>query len=216
MKTCLILTGGSLDMEFANDYIKSHSFCKVIAVDAGLEKAHQLGLSVQAAVGDFDTLSKKNMEQYQREQGISWDIHKPEKDETDTELAVNTALASGCDEILMLGAMGGRLDHTIGNLHLLYYCLEKGMPAYMIDEKNKVYLTDKGMTFYKDRQWGKYISFLPLTFHVKGITLTGFKYPLYKKDIVIGPSLCISNEIIEETARLDFTEGVLICVESKD
>ena len=203
-------------MEFAEAYIRSHSFQYVIAVDAALKKAHQLGLAVQAAVGDFDTLGKEDLARYQKENGITWDIHKPEKDETDTELAVYTALRSGCDEIVMLGALGGRLDHTIGNIHLLYYCLEKGMPTYLVDERNKVWLTDRRTTFYKDRQWGKYVSFLPLTFEVKGITLTGFKYPLYKKDIQIGPSLCISNEITEQEATLDFDSGVLVCVESRD
>ena len=79
-------------MEFAEAYIRSHSFQYVIAVDAALKKAHQLGLAVQAAVGDFDTLGKEDLARYQKENGITWDIHKPEKDETDTELAVYTAL----------------------------------------------------------------------------------------------------------------------------
>ncbi|RGY99423.1 thiamine diphosphokinase [Clostridium sp. AM58-1XD] len=216
MRTCLILTGGSLDMEFAQKYIGGRTFHKIIAVDAGLAKAHDLGLAVHAAVGDFDSLDQDTLENYRKKNGIEWDIHKPEKDETDTELAIYTALKSGCEEIVMLGAMGGRLDHTIGNLHLLYYCLEHGMAACMVDEKNRVSVLNKGRAFKKDSQWGKYISFLPLTYEVKGITLTGFKYPLYKKDIVIGPSLCISNEIEEEEALLEFTEGVLICVESRD
>lgn len=216
MRTCLILTGGSLDMEFAKKYVKSRSFFKIIAVDAGLAKAHDLGLAVHAAVGDFDSLDKDTLESYRAKNGIEWDIHKPEKDETDTELAIYTALKSECEEIVMLGAMGGRLDHTIGNLHLLYYCLRHGLAACMVDEKNRVSVLDKGKIFKKDSQWGNYISFLPLTYEVKGITLTGFKYPLYKKDIVIGPSLCISNEIVEEEAALEFSEGVLICVESRD
>lgn len=216
MKTCLIITGGSLNMEFARDYIKNNGFHYVIAVDAGLKKAHELGIAVHAAVGDFDTLGRTAVEEYQRENGITWDIHKPEKDETDTELAVYTALKSGCDEVVMLGAMGGRFDHTMGNLHLLYYCLQKGMPACMVDEKNRVSVLNRGRTFKKDSQWGKYISFLPLSYEVEKITLTGFKYPLYQKDIVIGPSLCISNEIEAEEARLEFTRGILVCVESRD
>lgn len=203
-------------MDFAAEYIHSHSFHKVIAVDAGLKKARDLDLTVHAAVGDFDSLDKETLERYRRENQIAWDIHKPEKDETDTELAIYTALKSGCDEILLLGAMGGRLDHTLGNLHLLYYCLKQGIPAYMVDKKNRVSVLEKGRTFCRNSQWGKYISFLPLTYEVKGITLTGFKYPLYQKDIIIGPSLCISNEIVEEEAEIAFSQGILICVESKD
>lgn len=216
MKQGLIITGGCLDMDFASSYIKSHVFDTVIAVDAGLKKALKLGLHVDAAVGDFDTLSKNLWEEYRKHTEISWDVHKPEKDETDTELAITTAMKRGCQSLVILGALGGRMDHTLGNLHLLYFCLENKVDAWIVDEKNRVSVLDQGKTFYKNSQYGKYISFLPLSFTVKGITLTGFKYPLKNKDISIGPSLCISNEITEETARLEFTEGLLICVEAKD
>ena len=96
MKQGLIITGGCLDMDFASSYIKSHVFDTVIAVDAGLEKALKLGLHVDAAVGDFDTLSKNLWEEYRKHTEISWDVHKPEKDETDTELAITTAMKRGC------------------------------------------------------------------------------------------------------------------------
>ena len=88
--------------------------------------------------------------------------------------------------------------------------------SYLLDEQNKVYLLDEGRDFFEETLWGKYVSFLPLTQEVKGITLTGFKYPLQEKDIEIGTSLCISNELAEEEARIQFREGVLICVESHD
>ncbi|MBP3926388.1 MAG: thiamine diphosphokinase, partial [Clostridium sp.] len=71
-------------------------------------------------------------------------------------------------------------------------------------------------TFQKKNLWGRYISFLPLTEEVRGITLTGFKYPLTDKDIAIGTSLCISNELKKEEGVLELENGVLICVESHD
>ena len=63
---------------------------------------------------------------------------------------------------------------------------------------------------------GKYISFLPLSGEVKKITLTGFKYPLYEKDIDLGTSLCISNELTGTEGAIDFKSGILICIESHD
>lgn len=216
MKHCLIITGGYLDTDFALGYIKTLETDKIIAVDAGLEAVKKMGLIPDAAVGDFDTVNKTVMDEFKSAEGILWDIHKPEKDETDTELAINTAISYGAESIVILGATGGRMDHTIGNIHLLYYCLKKGIEAFIVDEKNRLYLLDKEHEFKRDDLYGKYISFLPLTQAVKGITLTGFKYPLYLKDIEIGASLCISNELAENTGRIEFTEGVLICIEAHD
>ena len=85
-----------------------------------------------------------------------------------------------------------------------------------MDPQNRLYLIDGEHTFRKDAVWGKYISFLPLTQEVKGITLKGFKYPLADRDIFIGTSLCISNELVEEEGRIMLSDGVLITVESHD
>lgn len=216
MKTCLVITGGPIDLGFAGDFLKDRRFNKVIAVDAGLEAVKALGILPDVIVGDFDTVKPEVLSEFRQMEHIIWEVHQPEKDETDTELALNRAMASGYGEIAVLGATGGRLDHMLGNIHLLYLCLQKGIFAYLLDSQNKVYLLDEGKDFFEETLWGKYVSFLPLSQEVKGITLTGFKYPLYEKDIEIGTSLCISNELIEEEARIDFREGVLICVESHD
>ena len=90
------------------------------------------------------------------------------------------------------------------------------MEAYILDSQNRIYLIDGERTFKRNEAWGNYISFLPLTQEVRGITLTGFKYPLHEKDIEIGTSLCISNELAGEEGTITFTDGVLIVVESHD
>ena len=108
------------------------------------------------------------------------------------------------------------MDHMLGNIHLLFPCLQKGIEAYILDSQNRIYLIDGYHTFRSSGLWGRYVSFLPLTEHVDGITLTGFKYPLSDKDIEIGTSLCISNELTGEEGTISFTDGVLIVVESHD
>lgn len=216
MKTGLIITGGTIDDGFAGHFLKNKSFDTVIAVDGGLEAMEALGLEPDVVVGDFDTVRPEILEQYRVKKGIAWEQHKPEKDETDTELALNTAIGLGCRELVVLGATGGRMDHAIGNIHLLYACLLKGVHACIVDEKNRISILSGRTVFRAENVWGKYISFLPLTEDVHGITLEGFKYPLYKKDITIGTSLCISNELVEETGVITFSDGILICVESHD
>lgn len=216
MKRCLIITGGTLDLDFAGSFLKNRKFQKVIAVDAGLKKALELGLEPDTVVGDFDTVDPEVLAFYRQKEHIVWDVHQPEKDETDTELALLKAQALGCGEIAVLGATGGRIDHMLGNIHLLFPCLQKGIHAYILDPQNKLYLIDGAKVYKRKKLWGKYISFLPLTESVRGITLEGFKYPLKEKDIEIGTSLCISNELTGEEGRITFRDGVLICVESHD
>lgn len=218
MRTCLIVTGGKLNLAFARSFLKKEKFDKMIAVDAGLEAMDALGLIPDYVVGDFDTVSTPVLERYRQLPFIVWEQHKPEKNETDTELARSRALTLGCGKIVFLGATGGRLDHMLGNLHALYACMESGVEAYLIDSQNRVCLLDEGKTFCRASLWGKYVSFLPYTEEVKGITLRGFKYPLHEKDIRRGQEvgLCISNELAEDTAVLTFTEGILICIESRD
>ncbi len=219
MKTGLIITGGRIDLAFAGNFLKNTPAAdEVISVDAGLAVTEKLGLAPTAVVGDFDTVDSAVLGRYRETPGILWDVHKPEKDETDTELAINTALKLGCQRIYILGATGGRLDHELSNIHLLKLCLDHGVEAYICDANNRVCLLAEGKTFDREKVYGKYVSFLPFSQKVRGITLTGFKYPLHEKDIEIGveAGLCVSNEIAEAEARIDFRDGILICVESRD
>ena len=216
MKRCLIITGGSIDLEFARSYLAKEKFERIIAVDRGLAAAGALGLMPDAEVGDFDSVDPAVLADFRRQEHIVWEVHQPEKDDTDTELAIKRALAMGASHIVLLGATGGRLDHLLGNIHLLFPCLQRGVQASVVDPGNKLYLIDGEHHFKKKDVWGTYVSFLPLTEEVRGITLRGFKYPLTDRDISIGTSLCISNELEDEEASITFREGVLVVVESRD
>lgn len=215
--TGLIVTGGPIDLVFAQTFIMERTFDRIIAVDRGLNAVSKLKLIPDAIVGDFDSADESVLKEFKsRTLDTTWEIHKPEKDETDTELAIITAIRLGCTKLILLGATGGRLDHFLGNLHLLYSSLKQGVEAAIVDERNWITVTEKERVFEADKIFGKYISFLPLSEEVKGITLTGFKYPLHKKDITIGTSLCISNELSGTTGKMEFDSGILICVESHD
>lgn len=216
MNTCLIIAGGSVDEAFAAGYLKGKTYGHVIAADSGLETAGRLGLMPTAAVGDFDSVSRETYACYAEKSGIRWDVHKPEKDETDMELALAAARARGCGRVEVIGATGGRMDHTLSNIQSMLPCLRAGVQVTLVDHKNRVFLLDKGRTFLRSECFGKYISFLPLTERVTGITLKGFKYPLNGCSLEIGPSLMISNELVREEGSIEFTSGVLICVESRD
>ena len=220
--TCLIVSGGPTDRKFAAEFVKNRKYPYVIAVDAGLAVCEELGLVPDLAVGDFDTFGLERMEELRRKEGWATDVHKPEKDETDTDLAIRSALRAGFHTAHVLGATGGRLDHELSNIHLMRAAKDAGLFMEIYDAKNRIFLLTPDDTehsvFLKDRIYGKYVSFLPLTETVLGITLDGFKYPLHNKDISIleNPSLCVSNEVPGELAKITFRKGILICVESRD
>ncbi|MCC8060332.1 MAG: thiamine diphosphokinase [Clostridiales bacterium] len=218
MKTCLIVSGGSLEPDFAAGFLEKTKIDKIIAVDGGLAYLDALGRVPDYIVGDFDTIDETVTERYRSYPYIVWERHKPEKNETDTELARSLVLTLGCGEIIFLGALGGRVDHMLANIHTLYACLQSGVKASLIDRRNRIYLLDEGKTFRRGEVWGKYISFLPYTEEVGGICLKGFRYPLVDRTIRRGEEagLCISNELAEDTAVLTFDSGVLVCVESHD
>lgn len=218
MKSCLIVAGGTVDLAFARSYLETEAFDKVIAVDGGLALMEPLGLVPDYAVGDFDTIDPAILERYHQIPYIVWDTHRPEKNETDTELARSRGLTLGCGRMVFLGATGGRLDHLLANLHSLYACLQRGVDACLVDPQNRVRLIDGETHFSAADQWGKYISFLPYTEEVHGITLRGFRYPLTDRTIRQGEEagLCISNELTGEEGILTLSEGILVCIESRD
>lgn len=216
MKRCLIVTGGTIDIAFAKDFLSQRSYDYVIAADAGLEVLRPLHISPNAVVGDLDTVDKKVLEEYQNQPGIEFEIHKPEKDETDTELALLTAARQGCEAVDILGALGGRMDHAIGNIQLMYQFFCQGMEVNIYDARNRLYPLGGHKVFHREEVYGKYISFLPMTETVEGLTLRGFKYPLQRRTIGLGTSLCISNELKREEGILELEKGVLLCVEAHD
>lgn len=216
MKRCLMVTGGPLDLSFGIRFLLGRTYDLVIAVDAGLAACEALGLCPDLLVGDFDTLGRERLLEYQERSGVRADVHQPEKDETDTELALLTAARQGCEAVDILGALGGRMDHAIGNIQLMYQFFCQGMEVNIYDARNRLYLLGGHKVFHREEVYGKYISFLPMTETVEGLTLRGFKYPLQRRTIGLGTSLCISNELKREEGILELERGVLLCVEAHD
>ena len=188
----------------------------IIAGDRGLEALYQLKIVPNHIVGDFDSVSPEILEFYKNQSQIIFHTYHPEKDNTDTDIALKLAISLKSSEITIMGALGRRMDHAIANIHILKDALETNIPCQILDEHNRIYLINKEITLEKNRVYGKYISLIPLTSEVKDLTLTGFKYPLDNYDLPIGTSLGVSNEIVENIAQIKMKKGILIVIESKD
>ncbi len=212
----LIIAGGDFSPEVAMKTLEEDSFDRIIAIDNGLSYLHDLKITPTHIVGDFDTVSKELLKEYHEDSKVKIVTLCPEKDATDTEVAVDLAIEEGCKSIFILGATGGRFDHTLGNLHMLYKLLCQGIRAYLLDKNNKIYLIKESITLLANQVKATYVSLLPFTEEVTELTLLGFKYPLTNFRLTQGTSIGISNEIIEAKAQILFNKGVLIVVESKD
>lgn len=188
-----------------------------VGVDRGVYTLIKRNITPSIAFGDFDSVSNYEIsviEEYVKEMKR----FKPEKNETDMELALNWAIEQNPDIIRIFGATGGRLDHLLANVHLLVKPLMKAniMNIFLIDNQNILSLKGPGSYKIEERVDKKYVSFVPLTLNVKGLTLDGFKYPLQNRHISIGSTLCISNELINEYGTFSFSEGILLVIRSND
>ncbi|MCM3767967.1 thiamine diphosphokinase [Neobacillus niacini] len=188
-----------------------------VGVDRGVFHLLSRNIQPMMAFGDFDSVSERELA-FIESKITNLKRFKPEKDETDTELALNWAVAQKPEEIRLFGATGGRLDHLLANVQLLTKPLSQGISTKisLIDRKNIAYLAGPGTYTVEKMLEKKYISFVPLTLNVSDLTLRGFKFPLENRHISIGSTLCISNELISEYGTFSFSEGILIVIRSHD
>lgn len=218
MKSCVIISGGRLDVQFASEFIKKEQPDLLITADKGLAFCEETGIVPTQIVGDFDTLGTALLPKYEA-LGVPVQKYNPEKDFTDTEIAVRLGVELGAEKITILGASeGNRLDHLFGNVLIMMYPQQAGVDCYMVDAHNRVRILTKPLELTKEEQYGKYISLIPLTTDVHGVTLTGFKYPLWdhRFNVETFGSLGISNELMEATGKIDFRSGILLMLECRD
>lgn len=186
-----------------------------IGVDRGNRYLLDHGLTPDIAIGDFDSISREELESYKT---LLKEVrqHVLEKDETDMELALDVALSLHPSKIHIFGATGGRIDHFIANLLLLTKMINQPqIPIEMIDKQNIAKINTAGSYTIKKSEY-PYISFIPLSGSVEGLTLDGFKYILTDGHILLGSTLCISNELIQNYGTYSFKKGILLVIRAKD
>lgn len=215
MENIIIVTGGMIREEFIKEIIAS--YCEktyIIGVDKGLEIIDSIEVKPDLVIGDFDSAKEGIRGKYINSPGAI--ILNPEKDFTDTHVAVIEALKLNPQSITIIGATGTRIDHLMGNISLLKLCLDKGVEAAIIDEHNKIRMIDRRLVIKKEKQYGKYISCIPFSDEVSGIYLSGFKYGLDNATITKDETIGISNELREEEGHIIVGKGYLLIMETKD
>ena len=198
MKRCFIFAAGT----FYGLRERPASGDLVIAADAGYRVCQQAGIVPDLLLGDFDSMDQPDFPNIRRS--------PVEKDDTDTMLAVKTALEEGCDTVYIYGGTGGkRLDHTLANLQTLLFLRRRGARGYLYDDDFVwTAIESESLTIEKTVEWGLFSAFC-LGDRAEGIDETGFQYPL--ADAVLTPEfpLGVSNHILEPTATITVRKGAL-------
>ncbi len=211
-----IFTGGNIFADSMDELgFKLTADDPVIAADSGYLTARRFGITPDLLLGDLDSLDQTKLAPHELDD-ISKIIVPSVKDDTDTQLAVDTAIERGARSIVIIGGLGGRLDHTLSSVFLLEYIADKGVGCVMTDGRNRVRLMRGGELLRVSRDGYKYLSLVALTDVCRGVSIHGVYYPLDLVELTRKYSYAVSNEITANHAEISLTDGVMLVIESKD
>lgn len=203
-----IYTGGFVDVANVTEHPKGDDL--VIAADSGWNNAKALGESPTVLMGDFDSLGEPKVPQ-----GVEVIRVPAEKDLTDTQLAVEYALQKGVRDIVIVGGLSGRLDHTLSNLAILEHLEALRVHCLITDGCNRARFIRNNSTLIPRGAY-TYLSLIAADPVVKGVEIDGVKYPLKKAKLKRSNQYAISNELTGNCAFIAVRKGGLYIIESRD
>ena len=184
----------------------------LIAADGGLRHLRRLGLAPRLLIGDLDSVTEVEV-RWAAENGAEVRRYPREKDATDLELALAAALQTGSRVILLVAALGGRLDQTLGNLGLLLRPELAGLDARLEDGREEVFLIRERAEIH-GRQ-GDIVSLLPWNGPAEGVSTQALRYPLRSETLYPDSTRGISNEMQGDTADVWLRAGILLCIHTR-
>ena len=207
MKRCVIVGGADVNnYEYINEKIRKDDF--VIFCDSGLKHLGKLEATPSLIVGDFDSHENPMM-------NVETIVLPCEKDDTDTVFAVKEALKRGFDEFVLIGVIGARLDHTLGNVSILLYLDSLSKKGIIIDNYSEMEIISTKCAYIDDAY--PFFSLLNITGVAKGVTIKNAKYPLDNAQIECEYQYGISNEVIKgKRAEVTVSDGKLLLIKVRE
>ncbi|MCY6372366.1 thiamine diphosphokinase [Clostridium ganghwense] len=209
----IVIASGGMPPSYDLLYEELKEASYLICADSGANYLYEYNICPDILIGDFDSIDIQVLN-YFKDNHTNIIQYPPEKDYTDTEIAVNKALELNVDEIVLLGCTGTRIDHFLGNLGMLLKCLSKKVTAYIKDEHNTITIADKSLSIFGSE--GETFSLAAYSENVENLTISGAKYPLNNYYLEIGSALTISNEFQDKEVKINFDEGILLIIYSRD
>ena len=192
----------------------------VVAADGGARHANRLGIGIDAWVGDGDSIGAAELAELESA-GVPIERSSPNKDESDTELAVRAAVHRGAEGVVIVGGLGGeRIDHALANVGLLAMDELRGRSAVMLDASSRISLVrapaadGSPVLRMLPGRIGDVVSLLPLGDGVVGVTTDGLRFPLADEPLPAGPARGLSNVRTAMDASVSVRRGLLLIVES--
>ena len=203
-----IYTGGVVRTEFITEHPKADDLC--IAADSGYHTALALGERVDLLLGDFDSIGD-----VPHDEGMEIQRVPAEKDYTDTQLAVEIAIERGAEDIVIVGGLSGRLDHTLSTLAILEDLHSRGVYGTVTDGQSRARYMRSSSTLIARSPY-KYLSIIAADETVKGVDIEGCKYPLKRATLRRRNQFAVSNEITGNVAFISVKKGGIFIIESRD
>jgi thiamine pyrophosphokinase len=207
-KIAIIANGNIHDIDFHKKILENINI--LICADGGSNTAKKMNITPDYIIGDLDSVDPLVIDFF-KNQTRTKIIHNDDQDKTDLELALNLAESLDPNEILILGAIGDRMDHTLANILCLTY-IKSDVKAKIIDEKNTLELVEKSMELSGNRD--DIVSIVPIT-DILGLTYSGMKWLVVNKDTKFG-WFGISNKISEKVANISLTEGKILVIHVRE
>lgn len=211
LKALIVLNGKIEDLNKLKRLGKESDF--ILCADGGTNYCLKASLIPDMVIGDLDSIFDDTLEQIKKH-NIPIEKFPTKKDKTDAELSIDYLVREGFKDIILVGATGNRIDHTLANLLLLTKLNQKGINSRIVDNNNTIYIVDKELTLTKEED--TFLSIVPITNSGIIITLRGFEYELERVGIEFGSTFGISNRIREERGYILVHEGQCLVTVSKD
>lgn len=203
MNRCVVIGGADITKyELIKSNLRDDDF--FVFCDSGLKHMDRLGVKPNLIVGDFDSYDNPNL-------SIETIVLPCVKDDTDTVFAVKEMIRRGAKEFLVIGAIGARLDHTLGNVGILNMLNSQGLKGTIIDDYSEMEIISGGPWLVEDKY--SFFSLLNITGVAKGITIKNAKYYLDNAEITCDYQYGVSNEVIPgKTAEISISDGKLLLI----
>ena len=206
MGRCVIVGGANINnYDFIREKLSADDY--IIFCDSGLKHMENLRVQPSLIVGDFDSHENPQLD-------VETIVLPCEKDDTDTVYAVKEAIKRGYDNFLLIGVVGARFDHTLGNVSILLYLDSLGKKGCIIDDFSKMEIVSNEPAYIEDSY--SFFSLLNISGTAKGITIENAKYPLENGEITCEYQYGISNEVLcGETAKVSVDKGRALLIKVK-
>ena len=209
---CLVLNGQLEDYDYIREVMNYNTYELIIAVDGGANHLYRLGIMPNYILGDLDSIDD-DIRSYYEASDVVFKKFPTKKDETDAELAVWMVEEEGLLGIDIYAALGGRIDHELANIQLLYYILDRGMYPRIISEREGIYILRNEEMNLKG-SIGDIVSIIPVKGDARGITLANMEYSVEELDLKYSVTRGISNVMLAEDAYINVRDGCILVIKN--